>query len=212
MIIIGFLFRLCVLMLMGLALMTHTSYNDVSVVINIFVEPLLCILIMIPALLAIFGKDQDATIAFTVFKYFTWGLIVIGFISLMYSGYWFFQQAEHLQDFSYSQMFHYSTSQWSGFIYQVEKLLPAHIHSENFIFTYISDNLVYLSKRLGMTYEALNLIIYVIAELLSLGLFFLAYKLRDVKIVYLVGGMIFFVISIIPTLYLIADTLKKKLC
>ena len=197
-------------MLMGLALMTHTSYNDVSVVINIFVEPLLCMLIMIPALLSILGIDQGATIAFSVFKYSTWTLVAIGFICLIYAGYWFFQQAGHLQGFSYSQVFHYSASQWSGFISQVKRLLPAHIYSENPIFIYIRDNLIYLSKRVGMTYMALNLIIYVIAELLSLGLFFLAYKLRDVKIAYFIGGVVFFVISVIPTLYLTVDTLKPS--
>ena len=197
-------------MLMGLALMTHTSYNDVSVVINIFVEPLLCMLIMIPALLSILGIDQGATIAFSVFKYSTWALVAIGVICLIYAGYWFFRRAEHLQGFSYSQVFHYSASQWSGFISQVERLLPAHIYSENPIFIHIRDNLICLSKRVGMTYMALNLIIYVIAELLSLGLFFLAYKLRDVKIVYFIGGAVFFVISVIPTLYLTVDTLKPS--
>ena len=69
--IIGLLFGICVAMLMGLALMTHTSYNDVSVVINIVVEPLVCLLIMIPALLSILGIGQGATIAFTVFKWST---------------------------------------------------------------------------------------------------------------------------------------------
>lgn len=65
MVIIGLLFGLCVAMLIGLALMTGASYNDVSVVINIFVEPLLCLLIAVPALLAILGKGQNAVIAFS---------------------------------------------------------------------------------------------------------------------------------------------------
>lgn len=199
-------------MLMGLALMTGTSYNDVSVVINIFVEPLLCLLMLIPALLSILGIDKAATIAFSVFKYTAWVLVVLGVICLIYAGYWVFQQAEHMQGFSDSQVFHYSASQRSDFIIQVEKSLPAHIYSENVIFTYIMNNLIYLSGRLGMTYAALNLIIYVIAELLSIGLFYLAYRLRDVKIACFVGGVLFFVISIIPTLYLIVDTLKMKLC
>ena len=79
-------------MLIGLALMTHTSYNDVSVVINIVVEPLLCLLIMIPALLSILGIDKGATIAFSVFKYSTWALIILGVICLIYAGYWFFSK------------------------------------------------------------------------------------------------------------------------
>ena len=63
-----------------------------------------------------------------------------------------------------------------------------------------------------MTYMALNLIIYVIAELLSLGLFYLAYTLRDAKIVCFIGGVVFFVISVIPALHMMVDTLKKRLC
>ena len=209
---IGLLFVLCVAMLIGLALMTHTSYNDVSVVINIVVEPLLCLLIMIPALLSILGIDQVAAIAFTVFKCSTLGLVAIGVICLIYAGYWFFKKAGNLQGFSYSQVFRYSASQWSGIIRQVERLLPTHIYSENFIFTYIRDNLIHFSQRLRMTYMALNLIIYVIAELLSLGLFYLAYTLRDTKIVCFIGGVVFFVISVIPTLHMMVDTLKKRLC
>lgn len=207
MLIIGGLFGLCVAMLIGLALMTGTSYNDVSVVINIFVEPLLCIIIMVPALLSILKKGHVAKIAFKVFQYTAWGLIAIGVISLLYAGCWLLVQIGQLQDFSFSEAFSYSSGQWAGFVSQALCLSPEGLYSESFIFTYICDNLIYLSGRLGMTYEALNIIIYVVAELLSLGLFYLAYKLKTFKISYFIGGIIFFIVSIVPTLYLLTDIL-----
>lgn len=152
MIVIGLLFGLCVAMLIGLALMTGTSYNDVSVVINIFVEPLLCLLIAVPALLSILKKNREAKVAFKVFKYFAWMLVAIGVVSLGYAGCWFLGRVNQLQGFSYTEMLNYSASQWSGFVSQVVSLFPATLYSESFIFTYIRDNLIYLSGRLGMTY------------------------------------------------------------
>ena len=205
--IIGFLFGICVAMLIGLALMTGTSYEGVSVAINIFVEPLLCVLIMIPALLAILKKDHEAKIAFRVFKYMIWVLVAIGGVSLAYSGCWFLGRMDQLQGFSFAQMFSYSPGQWAAFVRQVESLFPESIHSENSIFVYIRDNLIYLSGQLRVTYQALNIIIYVIAELLSLGLFYMAYRIKRSRIVYFLAAVVCFIVSIVPTLYLIVDSL-----
>ena len=205
--IIGLLFGLCVAMLIGLALMTGTSYEDVSVAINIFVEPLLCVLIMIPALLAILKKGHEAKIAFRVFKCTVWVLVAIGVVSLAYAGYWFLERMSQLQGFSFAQMFSYRAGQWAAFVRQVESLFPESIHSENAVFVYIRDNLIYLSGQLGLTYQALNITIYVIAELLSLGLFYMAYRIKRSKIVYFLAAVVCFIVSIVPTLYLVVDSL-----
>lgn len=194
-------------MLYGLSLLTGTSYNDVSVAINIFAEPILCLLMMVPALLSMLSKERAAKVAFDVFKYTVLGLVVTGVISLIYGGIWFLRHMDQLQDFSFSEIFGYSPSQLMAFAKQVEALFPAGMYTQNEIFTYIEDNLIYLSRQLGMTYEAINIIIYVIAELLSIGMFYLTYRLKKSKPLYFILGILFFIISVIPTLYLIHDTL-----
>ena len=203
MVIIGVLFGICCAMLYGLAMLTGTSYNDISVVINVFVEPILCVMMMTAALLSILKKEQ-AKIAFNVFKYTVWGLLVIGIISLAYGGYWLNDTILKIPGFSYDQTLDYDAGQWSAFAHKVEVALPAGIYSHNAIFTGIRDILVNMSGRMGMSYEALNIIIYVIAELIALAMFYTAYKLKKRNVIYFVNGTVFFIVSVIPTLCLLS--------
>ena len=206
MIVIVALFGICAAMLYGLAMLTGTSYNDVSVVINIFVEPFLCILLMILALLSIFKKDREAVMALSIFKHTVWALVAIGIISLVYGVFWFHGVADQIHGFRCGRVFSYSINQWHDFAYQVQRLLPAGIYSKNFIFTVIRDYLLNLSYHTGMTYEALNILIYVVAELFSLLMFWLAYRQNHLKLIYFSIGVVFFIVSILPTLFLISQT------
>ncbi|MBO5596275.1 MAG: hypothetical protein J5917_05825 [Bacteroidales bacterium] len=140
---IVFLFTICVGLMTGLGNMLHVSYKTINVILFCYVEPILTVLMVVLAIHAL------CKVPIQGFGIWTFRVVVsVVFLFLMAGGVYFVFQVIATEYGLYNEPY-------------LHMPYPTSVHMAN-LFDRTVDWLKVTAGKLGTTYEAINIIVYVL--------------------------------------------------